>query len=102
MEIRDRQQLGLPLGKPCLSRQSLAFRAMPIAARIISDAGEAAFRAALDMAAERHRAARLDRPHDAPFGATEMAGMHLAIGLAVPTEDVRHLEGGHDRGASAW
>ena len=31
MVIRDRQQVGLPLGQPLLGRRALALRAMPIA-----------------------------------------------------------------------
>src|SRR3954469_18523162 len=75
---------------------------MPVATRIIGDANETALRAALDMAAERRGAACLDRTHDAPFGAAEMAGVLLAVRLAVAAEDVRHLERGHDRPASVW
>src|SRR3954452_7609487 len=69
-------------------------------ARIIGDANETARRAALDMAAERCGAARLDCAHDAPFGAAEMAGAPLAIRPPVAAEDTRHLERGHDRPAS--
>ena len=49
----------------------------------------------LDMAAERRRAAGLDRAHDAPLDAPEMAGMRLTIGLAVAAEDIRHLQSLH-------
>jgi hypothetical protein len=69
VEIRRRQQFGLSFGQPSGARRSLAFRAMPVATRIIGDANETALRAALDMAAERRGAACLDRTHDAPFGA---------------------------------
>src|SRR4051794_20786033 len=75
---------------------------MSIAARIIGDANETALGAALDMAAERRGAARLDRAHDAPFGAAEMAGVYLAIRLAVAAEDIRYLERGHGWSASVW
>ena len=92
VEIRHRQQFGLPLGQPRGARRALAFRAMAVAARIVGDANEAALGAALDMAAERRGPARLDRTHDAALGAAEVAGMRLAIGLAVAAEDVRHLQ----------
>lgn len=75
----------------------LAFRAMAVPARVVGNPDEAALRTALDMTAERRRAARLDRSHDAPFGAAEMTGMGVAVALAVAAEDVRHLERGHDR-----
>src|SRR3954447_7526560 len=102
VEIRHRQQFGLPFGQPGGARRSLAFRAMPVAARIVGDANETALRAAPDMAAERRGAARRDRALDAPFGAAEMAGVYLAIRLAVAAEDIRYLERGHGWSASVW
>ena len=92
MEIRHRQQFGLPLGQPCRARRALAFRAMAVAAGVVGDADEAALGAALDMAAERGGAARFDRRHDAALDAAEMTGMGLAVSLAVAAEDVRHLQ----------
>src|SRR6266404_6372604 len=62
VEIGHRQQLGLPLNQPCGLRPPLAFRAMPVAARIVGDADQATLRATLDMTAERCRAASLYRP----------------------------------------
>jgi hypothetical protein len=53
MEIRHRRQFCLALGQPGRARGALAFRAMAVAARIVRDANEVAFGAALDMAAER-------------------------------------------------
>jgi hypothetical protein len=100
VEIWHRQQFGLALGQPRCPRRALAFRAMAVAAGIIGDTNEAAFRAALDMAAERRGPARLDRAHDATLGSTKMTGMGLAIRLAVAAEDVRHLQCGHDRRGS--
>src|SRR3954451_22166132 len=54
------------------------------------------------MAAEHRGTACFDRAHDAPFGAAEVAGMCLAICLAVAAEDIRHLKRGDDRPASVW
>jgi hypothetical protein len=68
VEVGHRQQFGLPLGQPCCARRALALWAMPVAARIVSDANEAALRAALDMAAERCCPASHDCSHDATFG----------------------------------
>lgn len=68
---------------------------MPVAARIVGDTDQAAFRAALDVTAEPSGTARLDGAHDAALGAAEAAGMRLAISLAVAAEDVRHLQHGH-------
>src|SRR3954471_18781000 len=54
------------------------------------------------MAAEGRGTASFDRTHDAPFGAAEVAGMCLAIRLAVAAEYIRHLERRHDRSSSVW
>src|ERR1700730_17017471 len=83
VEIRHRQQFRLPLGKPRPARRALAFRAVAVAARIIGDADHTAIGAALDMAAERRRPARLDRRHHAALGSAEVTGMRLTISLAV-------------------
>jgi len=97
VEIGRRQQLGLPLNQPCGPRRPLAFRAMPVAARIVGDADQATLRAALDMTAERCRAAGLYRPHDAALGSAEVAGLRLAERLTVAAEDIRNLQRGHDQ-----
>ena len=57
MEVGDRQQLGLAIGDPLRAGQTLALRAVPVAAGIVGDADVAAILAALDMAAERRRPA---------------------------------------------
>ena len=101
-ELRARGQFRLALGQPRGARRALAFRAMAVAARIVGDADEAAFGAALDMAAEPRRAARLDRRHDAALGAAEVTGMRLTVSLTVAAEDIRHLQTGHDRRRSGW
>src|SRR3954451_17181658 len=97
VEIGYWQQFALPLGQPCSAGCTLTFRAMPVAARIVGDAYEVALGAALDVAAQPCRAACLDRAHDAAFDPAEVAGMRLAVRLAVAAEDVRHLQCGHDR-----
>ena len=61
VEVRHRQQLGLAISEPLRAGQTLALRAVPVAAGIVGDAGLAAILAALDMAAERRRPAGLDR-----------------------------------------
>ena len=61
VEIADRQQIGLAGRKPILRRRTLTFWAMAVATRVVSDAAVAAILAALDMPAERGRAALLDR-----------------------------------------
>ena len=60
MEVRHRQQLGLTGGEPFGARQTLALRAVPVAAGIVGAADQAAIGAVLDMAAQRRRPAQLD------------------------------------------
>jgi hypothetical protein len=52
VEVRHRQQIGLPVCKPRGTGQALALRAMPVAAGIIGDADLAAVDTLLGMAAE--------------------------------------------------
>ncbi len=92
VEVRHRQQLGLPGREPFGAGQPLALRAVAVAAGVVGDAGRAAIVALLDMAAERRRPARRDGAHDAPLDAAEMAGMRLPKRLAVAAEDIRHLQ----------
>ena len=64
VEVRDRQQFGLPVGQPFGARHGLAFWAMPIAARIIGDDLMSAVVALLNIlhvAAEGGRAAVANR-----------------------------------------
>ena len=62
VEVADRQQIGLAGGKPILRRRALALGAMAVAARVVGDPAVAAILAALDMAAERGRAAAARSP----------------------------------------
>jgi len=61
VKIADRQQIGLAGRKPILRRCALTFWAMAIATLVVGDAAVATILAALDMPAERGRAALLDR-----------------------------------------
>ena len=63
VEVVDRQQVGLAGGEPVLRRRALALGTMAIAAGVVGDPAVAAILAALDMAAERGRAAALDGRH---------------------------------------
>src|SRR5262245_60432509 len=46
-----------------------------------------------NMSSERRRTAGLNRGHHATLATIEVVGIGLAIGLAVATEHIRHLEG---------
>src|SRR5262245_40048884 len=80
MEVGHRQQLGLPRGEPFGAGQALALRAVPVAAGVVGDTDQTAVRAALDVATEHCRPARLDGAHDAMLDTSEMPGMRLPIG----------------------
>src|ERR1700722_6265987 len=91
MEIGNRQQLGLPVGEPGLSRRRLTLWTMPIAAGVVGDAAGATIVACLDMAAERRCSTGNDGAHDAPLAASDMSSTGAQIGLAMTTQDVRDL-----------
>jgi len=92
VEVRHRQELGLPVGQPLGTRQPLALRAVPVAAGIVGDAKLAAGAALFDMAAQRCRAAGFDGAHDTALAAAEMAGMSHTVSGTVAAEDIRHLQ----------
>ena len=104
VEVGHRQQLGLARLQPGLGRRPLALGAVPVAARVVGDAGVGAVGALLDMAAQLRRAAELDRAHDAPLGEAEMPRVGGAPGGPEAAEDVRHLElrPGHAAGSGRW
>ena len=95
VEVADRQQVGLALGKPCPRRRALALRAVPVAAGVVGDAPLAAVLAGLDVTAERRGAAVLDRRHDLELGEAQVPCMGGPVGGAGSAEDVGDL----DRGA---
>ena len=103
MKVRHWQQLGLPLREPLGPCQSLAFRTMAVAARVVGDAGRTTIIALLDMATERRRPARRDGAHDATLDAPEMTGMRLSERFAMAAEDIRHLQSrSHGARSAGW
>jgi len=99
MEVRHGQQLGLALGQPFPGCGSLTLGAMAVAAGVVGDDGVGAALAACDMAAERSRAAALDRRHHLELVEADMAGIGLPPCRTMVAEDVRDLErqAGHGR-----
>jgi pimeloyl-ACP methyl ester carboxylesterase len=93
MVVGHQQELGRAVGQPFLRRRTLALRAMAVAAGIVGDAGMVAFLAARDMAAERRRAAALDRRHHLQLVEADMAGMGLTPCRTMVAEDIRNLQG---------
>jgi len=92
VEIVDRQQIGLAGREPILRSGALTLGAMAIAARVVGDAAVAAILAALDMAAERGRAALLDRRHDLELTQAHMPGIGAAPVGPMAMKDVRDLQ----------
>ena len=75
---------------------------MPIAAAVVGDRRVRAVLTARDMAAERRRAAALDRRHHLQLAEAHMAGIGFTPSRPVVAEDVRNLQRwtGHQRRAS--
>ena len=92
MVVGNRQQLGLALGQPLPRRRALALRAMAVAAGVVGDALVGAVLAALDVSAERGRAAGLDRRHDLQLAEAHMAGVGSAPRRAMGAKDVGDLQ----------
>ena len=92
MEVWHRQQVSLARRQPALCHSPLALRAVPVAAGVVGDDGIGAVLAARDMAAERRRAATLDRRHHLQLTEADMAGIGPAPCRAVAAEDVRDLQ----------
>ena len=90
--VRHRQQLGLALGQPFLCCRALALRTMPIATGVVGDEGVRALLATRDMAAQRRRAAALDRRHHLELAEAHMAGIGLAPCRSMAAEDIRDLQ----------
>src|SRR5258705_8577705 len=106
MEVRHRQELGFALGQPLACGSALTLGAVPIAAAIVGDDGVSArlVLTAPDMAAERRRAAALNRRHDLHLAEADMAGIGLAPRCPMVAEDSRDLQQwmGHGRYAVGW
>ena len=92
VEVGNRQQFGLTSSEPLRARRPLTLPAMAVSARVVSDAGEPAIVAELDMTAERRRAAGRDRSDHAPLDAPEMSGVRSFVSLAVTVEDIGQFE----------
>ena len=92
VEVGNRQKIRLSIGKPLLPRYALTFRAVPVTAGVIGDAGMCAVLAGFDMSPERRRAAKPDRRHDAALYTTHMAVIDRTISLTMEAKDIRHLQ----------
>ena len=92
MVVGHRQQLGLTRLEPLGACQTLALRAMSVAAGVVGAANQPAVAALLDVPSQRRRPADLDRRHDASLDPAEMSRMAATERVAVAAEDIRHLQ----------
>src|SRR5437773_8475367 len=92
VEVRNRQEVGTAGGEPPLFDEGLTLGAMTVAAGIISEAHAVAVITRLPMAAERGRAARLDRVQGAALDSGEPVGTSVRVPVAA--DDGRELEPG--------
>ena len=92
VEVADRQQVCLACGEPFTRRCPLTLGTMAVAAAVVRDAAVAAVLAALDMAAERGRAAGLDRRHHFELGQAHVASIRRTPGWSMNAKDIGDLE----------
>ena len=83
MEVRDRQQVGLALFEPGLSRLALTLGAVTVTAGVVAHRQTLTGLAAGDVAAELGGAAGFDGRHDLELAKAQAPGMGPAEGLAV-------------------
>src|ERR1019366_9651809 len=95
MKIRHLKKLGLALGQPLAGSGSLTLGAVPVAAAIVGDDGVSALLvlATRHMAAERCRAATLDRTHDLHLAEADVSGVGAPPRRPVVAEDIRETAG---------
>ena len=97
VEVGNRKEFGLARGEPSCAGQSLALRTVPVAAGVVGDSHHATVVAGLDVTAERPRTARRDCAHHAPFDTAKMAGVRMAISIAMAAQDIGDLDDGSVR-----
>ncbi len=97
VEIADRHQVGLALGKPCSRGRTLAPGAVPVAAGVVGDPTVSAVGACFDVTAKRSGAAMFDGRHDLELVEAQMPGMRGPVRRAGSAEDVGDLERGAHR-----
>jgi len=100
VEIADRQQVGLALGKPCARGRTLAPRAVPVATAVIGNPPVPAVGAGLGVTAKRSGAAMFDSRHDLELIEAQMPGVGSPVRRTGSTEDVGDLERGAHEGST--
>ena len=110
MEAQDRTVMETKIAtihrKMLMPARQLPINGFAHKAGIVGDDGVSArlVRAARDMAAERCRAATLDRRHYLQLVEADMAGMGLTPCRAMVAEDIRNLQSRarHARASAGW
>ena len=92
VEVGHVEQFRLTVLEPLGPRETLALRAVPVAAGVVGDALMAAVAAPLDMTAERGGAATLDRGHGTPPRGGQRRAMLVTESRAEVAEHIRHFQ----------
>jgi hypothetical protein len=90
--IGDGQKFFPALLDPAQTGIGLAFRAMPIPARVVGVAGIAATGALVDVPAESGRSAMCDRPQHLQMPAGEPPSAAFDEGMSRGADDIGHLQ----------
>ena len=102
VEVGHVEQFRLTVLQPLGPCETLALRAVPVAARVVRDALMAAVAATLDVTAERRGAAAFDRDHGAPPRGGQRRAVLVTKSRAEVAEHIRHFQplAGHGTRAS--
>src|SRR5258705_11711777 len=92
MKIVRRENFGCSFFDPFRTSEGLTFRAMPVAAAIVTGPLVITAVAALEKTAEGCSATHLDRGHDAPLCREDRPAVLFKIGFAVAVENVRRFQ----------
>ena len=92
VEVADRQQVSLALGKPVACSSALALGTVPVAAAVIGDPPMPTVGAGFDVTAKGCGAAVLDRRHYLELDKAQMPGLGGPVGGAGSAEDVGDLK----------
>ena len=92
VEVGHIEQFRLPVLEPLSACETLAFRAVPVSARVVRHTLMAAIIAPLDMSAESDGAATFDRVHGAPPRGRQRRAMLVTESRTEVAEHIRHLQ----------
>lgn len=93
MEVADREEFSTSFSEPLVASAGQTLRAMPITTRVVGDDAMTASGTAIEMAAQRGRAAVLDGVEYAPVVPRKPGTVLLNEAVLVLSDDIGHLEG---------